>query len=242
MRKAVFTLILTLYALNASAAVIDTTPYWNGSSSICCFGEGSSDTYGQTFTVIGADTVLDEFSFWVDDRVDINAPIDFSAYIMEWHDSTGITDPRHPVGSILYSSAARTTTNNAGAGGMERVTFSTGGVQLIENTKYVAFISSSLFWDGINSSGNVGSIGNCCDGSGSGNVYAGGEFVVVSNGKYFMPYITETGWNTYPQDLAFSASFSNPVPLPSAVLFFSSGLIGLFGLSRRAHKHRNRNA
>jgi hypothetical protein len=103
--------------------------------------------------------------------------LDFAAYIMEWHDSIGIADPAHVVGSLLYSSSARVTTNNGGSGGMELFTFNTGSLQLQQGGKYVAFISSSLFWNGVNSSGYVGSIGNCCDGSG--DVYGGGNFVLI---------------------------------------------------------------
>ena len=215
----------------ANATLIDTTPSWNGSSGTCCFGEGSTDTYGQTFSVGGQDTVLNSFSFWIDDRTDVNRPIDFAAYVMEWHDATGIADYSHVVGSVLYSSFQKVTTNNGENGGMELFTFNTGGLQTQSGKKYVAFISSSLFWDGVNSSGYVGSIGNCCDGTG--NVYGSGDFVLISNGNNFMPYISEAGWNRYSQDLAFVANFSSPVPLPAAFWLFGSGVIGLFGFMRR---------
>ncbi|NJL21994.1 MAG: hypothetical protein HC895_16165 [Leptolyngbyaceae cyanobacterium SM1_3_5] len=40
----------------AQALTINTTPSWNGSSSITAFGEPNTATYGQTFTV-GSDNV-----------------------------------------------------------------------------------------------------------------------------------------------------------------------------------------
>lgn len=218
---------------NSQALVIDTTGSWDGIAGTCCFGEGSTDTYGQTFFVSTQDTLLNSFSFWIDDRTDVNAPVDFAGYIMEWHDLTSYGDYRHTVGPLLYSSAKVTTTNNKGTGGMEEITFNTGALELEQGKKYVAFISSSLFWDGKNSSGSVGSLGSCCNGSG--DVYGGSEFVLVSNGNNFMPYITQAGWNTYPQDLAFVANFSSPVvaspvPEPETYSMLLAGL-GLWGFT-----------
>lgn len=224
MRHVLAVMLFTVCSVG-HGAIITTTGSWDGISGTCCFGEGSTDTYGQTFTVAGSSTVLNSFSFWINDRVDVNAPIDFAAYLMEWHDSTGISDPRHPVGPLLFSIPALVTTNNSGSGGMEGITFNTGGIELQQGKKYVAFISSSLFWDGVNSSGYVGSLGNCCDSSG--DVYSGGEFVLISNGNNFLPFITESGWNTYPQDLAFSATFSTPVPIPSSILLMATGLVSM---------------
>ncbi len=102
--------------------VIDTSPSWNQTHQLGNIGESGQNiaTVGQTF-LVGSDTVLNSFSFWVDDNMNSDA-LDYAAYVMEW---TGTK----ATGSVLYQSAASTTTNNGGSGGWEKITFSTGGTQ-----------------------------------------------------------------------------------------------------------------
>ena len=224
MRRIIVVAISLLIGVNVGAeTIIDTTPSWDGINSVGAFGEGSTDTYGQTFTVTGTDVVLTSFTFWIDDRLN-PAPVDFAAYVMEWEDGVGL-QPSHAVGDILYQSGEQVTSNNGGIDGMEMFTFDTGGITLTPGTKYVAFLNSSLFWDGVNSSSDVGVIPAGIDS------YGGGEFVLQATGNNFVPLITEGGWNVTTQDLAFTANFS-PVPIPGAIWLFGSGLIGLIGLAR----------
>jgi len=226
MRKYAFC-FLCLLAFNANAAtVIDTTSSWDGVMNTSSFGEGSTVTYGQTFVVTSTDNVLDSFSFWIDDSLNPDF-IHFSAYVMEWEDGIGL-QPSHAVGDILYQSGEQVTTNNGGIDGMEMFTFDTGGLQLETGKKYVAFMSSVEYIDGVHGSGSVGSVGR-----GSGDVYGAGDFVFQNSAD--TSQFTSGGWNVASAstvDLAFTATFS-PVPIPAAVWLFSSGLIGLIGMARR---------
>ncbi|HAG80980.1 MAG TPA: PEP-CTERM sorting domain-containing protein [Cyanobacteria bacterium UBA12227] len=182
--------------------VIDTTPSWDGTSEITIFGEPDTATYGQTFTV-GSDNILNDFTFFLNDFSDPDA-IDFAAYVMAW-DGTKAT------GSILYQSGPQSTT---GASGMEQFTFNTGGISLTSGQKYVAFLSASNFFDGIDGLGSMGLPFS--------DVYAGGDFVYYNNGSDFSA-LTTNGWDCTEcgfGDAAFKATFTSAqsVPEPASVL------------------------
>lgn len=210
----IFLLLLPSYARGLT---IDTTSGWDFSSGTCCFGEGSTTTYGQAFNVPATEPVLKSFTFWLDDRETINAPIDFEAYVMAWHVGVGL-NPSHAVGPVLYRSAPVRTTNNGGIGGMEEFTFDVGGLTLMPDIPYVAFLDSSLTKDGINSSGYVGSV-----------TPGAGSFVLL-NTHGNTSLFTTGGWNRLTnRDLAFRAEFAPvaTVPAPSLLLLLSTGLAGL---------------
>ena len=216
---------LALLPLPAIGAVIASTGTWDGATSTGTFGEGSTDTYGQTFLAPATETVLESVRFWLDDRLN-PGPVQFAAYVMQWSDPVGILQAGHAVGPILYASSAVASTNNGGQGGMEAFLFSTGGLELIAGQKYVAFLSSSLFWDGISGGAEVGTT--------AGSSYADGDLVIQSTGKEFNALITGGGWNNlYDRDLAFGATFS-AVPVPPAVWLFSSAVASFGWLRRRS--------
>lgn len=207
-----------LLGFNANATILTAQPTWNGSSTFWNpFGESNTATYGQTFTVAGPDTVLDQFSFWYDDSLNSDT-VDFAAYLYAW-------DGSKATGSALYTSSSVSTTNNGGLGGVERFDFVTGGIQLVAGQQYVAFTSASLFFDGLQGTAVAG--GNGSDG------YAGGSFVYMNNGSDTSQWTT-FGWSTGGGiDTAFEAVFrSQAVPEPAALALFCLGLTG-FGLSRR---------
>jgi hypothetical protein len=204
-----------------AGTLIDTTPSWNGSSGISPFGEPNTATYGQTFTV-GSDNVLNDFSFWLND-VSSAGPdsTDFAAYVMEWDSANS-----RAKGDILYQSGMQSTT---GAAGMEKFVFNTGGTALTSGKQYVAFLSASNFFDGINGGSQVGS--SFQDG------YNGGNFVYMNNGANFSA-LTANQWNSFgPIDLAFQASFSQAsasVPEPSSMLgLLAFGTLGTGSLLKR---------
>ncbi len=207
----------------AHASLISTTAEWDGQSEVGTFGEGSTDSYGQTFVTPSGETVLQSFSIYIDDRLTPDF-VDFAAYVMEWADSDGIQQAAHAVGPILYESAPLATSNNGGQDGFESFTFLTGGLNLDPGKKYAFFVSSSLFWDGIHGGGKVGVIYE--------NVYTEGEFVYQSTGKDFQVITNGGGWNFDPsRDLVFSGEFS-PVPISPAAWLFGSALGSLVWLRR----------
>ena len=216
--------ILLLLSTNIHAAIIDTSTEWDRISFLSSFGEGSTDTYGQTFSIPNAtENVLRSFSFWIDDRVNPQS-VDFAAYVMEWVDPVGIQSPGHAISPTLFQSTARMTTNNGGADGMELFAFNTAPTVLDANKKYVAFLSSSLFWDGINGGGSVGALPLGQD------EYIGGEAVIIPNGNNFN-LITDGGWNVLNQDFVFRAEFS-AVPIPALMWALTSCALGLLGFRR----------
>lgn len=201
-----------------AGTMIDTTPNWDGISSISSFGEAATATYGQTFTV-GNDNVLNDFTFWLNDYT---GPINFAGYVAEW-DGSKVSSP------ILYSSAKQSTTN---APGFEQFTFNTGKLSLESGKQYVAFLSVSNFLDGILDYGKMGLTGLFQD------TYSGGGFVFFNNGSDFsslsqQPWDNVT-WNTDFGDAAFKASFSKSVPEPASTLgLFALGAIGAGSMLKR---------
>jgi hypothetical protein len=155
---------------------IDTTTGWNGSQSISPFGEGSSATYGQTFTVSIGNTILNSFSFYLNDGHSGDPdPINFVAYVMAW-------DGSKATGSILYESAPQTT---AGAAGFELFSFNTGGLALNGGQQYIAFLSTSTQFDGQDDRGSMATVNDA---------YAGGGFYYFNNGSDF-GLLTTSAWN-----------------------------------------------
>ncbi|MEX1230265.1 MAG: PEP-CTERM sorting domain-containing protein [Planctomycetaceae bacterium] len=227
-----------------AAMIIDTYTGWDKSESIQNFGSSNSsftpmdETYGQTFTVTDGHTILDSFSFWLND---VDSSLTFKAYIMAW-------TPTNATGPILWSSGNYTTANSAG---FEQFTFGTGGLTLTDNSKYVAFLNTSLHF--VN--GLAARMGMESDITKN---YAGGEFVRLDNGaaldvngdpdsSVLLTQLTTSTWiipaTNY--DAAFQANFSAPpppttVPEPGSVLamlsLVSFGAGTVFIRRRRAHK------
>ncbi len=223
LRSCVLTIVLSLASMDMQASVLTTTVAWDGQGEVGTFGEGSTDTYGQTFTAPAGGSVLQCFGLYIDDRLNPDV-VTFAAYVMEWADADGIEQAARAVGPVLYESNPLSTTNNGGQDGFEHFTFQTGDVNLDPGKKYVFFVSSSNLWDGIHGGGKVGAV--------YASTYAGGEFVYQSTGNTFSAITNGAGWNVDPtRDLAFSAEIS-PVPIPAAA-WLLGGALGLTGLMRR---------
>jgi hypothetical protein len=201
-----------------AATTISTLPFLGG---IVHFGESEhptfgTPTYGQTIIVPGIDSMLDSFSFWLDDYE--GEVVDFAGYVMQW-------DGAKATGSVLWQSTERSTTGTGGLGVYEKFSFDTGGLLLAPGEQYVLFISASEFFDGID--GRASAAG--------GQPCPGGQFVFAENGPDFAS-LTTTDWNLFfvEIDMAFEASFSSPtvIPVPAAVLLGTVGA-GLAGWLRR---------
>ena len=80
-RVALVAAVLSLAGSAAATTIIDTTVFWNGTDAVAPFGQPDTATYGQTITV-GADTHLQDFTFYVDDDL---APVTFAGYVAAWN-------------------------------------------------------------------------------------------------------------------------------------------------------------
>ncbi len=198
----------------AGATVIDTTGSFGGE--ILAFGDPNTATFGQTFTVIGADNFLDSFSLYLWDRANGSGTLDLRGYIAGWDGAKA--------SSILFESA--TQTMNA-AGTLQEFVFDPN-LSLVSGNSYVAFLSISNLPDQATSTFGMPIAAS--------DVMPGG-FVSLDNGQNFAS-LTTNNWDTVfiQYDVWFKASLTegaaNPVPEPSALMLLGAGLAGI-GLAWR---------
>ena len=181
-----------------------TTDSWSGTSAITSFGETDqftpTATLGQTFNAgRSTDLRLDSFSFFVKGP----ETLDFEAFVMEW-DGTKAVDP------VLYQSTPQATTNS---GDFEKFTFDTGGVILAADRSYVAFISASNLYDGINGLGVVGAL--------SAGPFSDGMIVYARNGSDFESLSTTPWDRNVGEDLVFEAHFAEIIDHTVSVANFA---------------------
>jgi hypothetical protein len=222
-RAAVPLMVLTALSGQAQGGTISTLPSWNGIDYQLPFGEGYTETFGQTFTVVGTETQLNSFKFYLQDFVNPDY-VDFAFYLAAW-------DGSKATGSLLYSSSMLSTTNNHGLNGYESFTVNTGGVQLTAGQQYVAFISASNFFDGSPGYARLGTVYT--------NSYSGGRLVRMNNNSNFGSLFTNNWFDTGSgHDLAFEASFSEPtaLPTPGTLALFGIGFVSMLVNLRRRKK------
>lgn len=131
-------------------------------------------------------------------------------------------DGSKATGSALYESAAVSTTNGSA---FEVVTFTTGGTTVVAGQQYVLFASSSKDNAGHSGSGHWGT-------TFTNTPIVPGQFVFLNNGVSVIAWTTNT-WSTFPQDLAMTATFDDPVAAPTgaptgaewAMVLIAAGII-----------------
>jgi outer membrane autotransporter protein len=176
----------------AMAQNIDTTPAWNGTSSVDPWGTaGSTPTYGQTITPTAGQTILSGFTFELA-RESGTAP-QFQAFVYQFNSTTHLI-----VGPALFTSGVMTAPSGTP---FSAVTVNTGSVALTAGLQYVLFLSTAATTGQAAASYKFGQLTNT-------TTYAGGQFV-FNNGTTFASLSTAAWTTSVPNDLAFMAFLTN---------------------------------
>jgi PEP-CTERM motif len=178
------------------------------------FGEPNAATVGQTFIAPANARRLDRFTFYL--FYVEGGPARFSGHVGNW-DGAKVTEP------LLYASAERQLTTPLTP---IPVTFETGGVPVTPGRSYVAFLSASMLFDGLDDNTNLFL---------EGDTYTVGGHVALANGGNFSEIFTRNWRGLDPLDLAFVAEFT-PVPEPSTMLLFGTGAASIAAAARRRRR------
>lgn len=203
--KKVVCLFICLFAGSANATLISTL----GSSGFDfrCLGiaSGCGQTFGQTFTVAGSDTHLDDFGIVLSDIQAGPLNIQFNLYSWDGSDISG---------TALFQSSVLSI-NNA----LDQLYTFTTNIDLTSGSQYMALINTSGIGNTTSATSGFTSIND--------NIYLGGTFLWERNAG-------DGIWNTSGGDSLFVANFSAPssVPEPNIIALLALGLAGI-GFSRK---------
>lgn len=213
----------------AGTITIDTTPSWDGSSTVWPWGHnGATQTYGQTVTAPAFATSLENFSFIVQDVNDylngvLPGPIKYQAYVYAW-DSVNV----QPTGPALYQSAVQQTPGT-NTGNFMTLSFATAGTAVFPGTQYVLFLTT----DGIANPTD----GNTAWAFPFADVYSGGQFQFL-NDSIGTWQDSSSFSEPAAEDLIFTAAFKVPEPAPLGLLVVGLGVFGMLRMSNRSASAR----
>ena len=186
---------------------------------------------GQTFTPPGSDTVLDSFTYY--GKLRTPRPLYFKGYVMEW-------DGSRAKGPVLFESEQLSLSEYHGT--YTPMPVATGGVSLTAGKQYVAFLWVTGPYDTWCNFGGSGVLGEAGTNPWFYNTYPNGEYVTQSRTmSEDFSKVTSTPWGiptAQSGDIAFTMTFSAPVPEPSAFVLLGMGAAGLLALAWRRRASR----
>ena len=199
---------LIALASPAAAQTIDTTPAWNGASSIFPWDTTNTESIGQTIFTTSSQTRLSSFTFEVSHSIGSN-PMQYQAFVYQWNNANNTV-----TGPALFSSAVLTAPTT---GAFTAVTINTGSLALTAGVQYMLLFTTT----------SVSQVSNAAYalGKATGNPYPNG-------GLYYSgaagPLSGGIPWVNFGGNLAFIATFdssgSSPIspPLPVFIPLFTS--------------------
>ncbi len=210
--------------------VYDSTPAWNGTSSVKTFGPLNTETYGEAVTAPNdGNDVLQSFTFYINNSSGHSFNLQGEVYAWDGAEASGPN---------LWQGALQTVNSQSG---FQTLMFNTGGIQLTAGTQYALFASTSK--------GNQGQGSSTWGYESNLHPIAGSSFIFENNGTDTSQW-TSRAWDSFSfsGELAFKADFSrsnaSAAPLPSAFWGGSAlfGLIGVDILRRRSSAARRKPA
>lgn len=205
-----------------------------GTHSLSIYGDGRGgdgwSALGQSFTTGSSpDLQLNTFSFWVAAVIDRTHPgkPTLQAGLYEW-------GPNNSGSQLLGNRLNPISQKTLPDSNFKKLSFDTGGVLLKANTTYFAFLTTLGNGDGLV---DVTSFG--ANETGNPNPINGDIYRVTWSNVNTVAGLNTAHWSHYDGypnvDLAFSASFTQPVPEPQTYAMLLAGLavVGWRARSRR---------
>jgi uncharacterized protein with beta-barrel porin domain len=180
---------LIALASPAAAQTIDTTPSWNGTSSIFPWDTTNTESFGQTIFTTSSQTKLSSFTFEVSHSTGSD-PMQYQAFVYQFNNANNtITGP------ALFSSAVLTAPTS---GAFTAVTINTGSLALTAGVQYILLFTTT----------SVSQVSNAeyALGKATGNPYPNGGLYYSSAAG---PLSSGTSWVNFGGNLAFIAMFDS---------------------------------